>query len=501
MTDPTTWPPPGAVPVETHISTVWLTPDAAYKAKKPVRLVFLDFTTLAAREHFCHEELRLNARTAPSLYRDVLPVTMGPDGPVLDGPGPVVDWVVRMQRFPDDALLRVLALHGRLTGQHIDRAAASIAAFHTALPPLPPSAALPKDLRAWATENVAEILELASRQGSVTPGAMRALGAELDAQFAALAPWFAQRAAAGWLRECHGDLHLGNLIAWQDDVVAFDAIDFDASLRIIDPVADAAFLFMDLLAVVGSEAAWRFVSGWAEALGDVDGLRALRPVAAYRALVRAKVALLQDDAAGFARYWSVAAGLVAPAPPARLVLTTGLSGSGKSTLAGALAEAMGALRLRSDVERKRLFGLASTARPADRAAVYGAEATQRTYARLEAMARTLLSAGHRVVVDAAALRQAERQRFASLAAAHGLPFALVECEVAPGELESRLVARASRGDDPSDADTAVLQRQRLVAEPVPHDWAAIHHLVHNDGDEAALQQAARRVATHLEAAP
>jgi len=501
MTSPIPWPPAGAVSVETHISTVWLTDDCAYKAKKPVQLVFLDARSLAVREAFCHEELRLNGRTAPSLYRDVLPVTRDAAGTWLDGPGEVVDWVVRMRRFPDDALLAHAAAQGTLTDWQVDRAAAAIARFHGALPPLPAAALCAKSLRDWAAENVAEIVELVATQSVVTLHEVQHLGTTLDAQFAAMTDWQAMRVDAGWLREGHGDLHLGNLVQWEGDVQAFDAIDFDPSLRIIDVVADAAFCWMDLLAYGHERLAWRFLSAYVEAMGDVDGLRGLAPYAAYRALVRAKVALLRDDAADFARYWTVAARLVAAPPPAVLVLMTGRSGSGKSTVAQVLAEALGAVRVRSDVERKRLFGLAPTERPADRAAVYSADATARTYARLEALTAAALDAGHRVVVDAAALRQAEREGFAVLAAARGAAFAVVECVGSPSVLSARLTARGAQGTDPSDADVAVMQRQAAQLEPVPDAWAAVHHVLHNDGDVAAAQAAAARVAQHLLAAP
>jgi uncharacterized protein len=497
MTAPTPWPPADAVPVETHISTVWLTPAFAYKAKKPVRLVFVDGSTLAAREHFCREELRLNARTAPGLYLDVLPVTQEPDGTVLDGRGPVVDWAVQMRRFPAGALLAELADAGQLTAWHVDRAAAAIARFHAALPALPASAQCAKTLRAWAAENIAEILELVDRQPSVTSAEISALGAALDARYAAEAPWQAQRVADGWLREGHGDLHLGNLVVWGDDVLAFDAIDFDPSLRIIDPVADAAFCFMDLLAREQDALAWRFVSAWAEGLGDVGGLRGLWTATAYRALVRAKVALLMHDAAGFARYWRVAARAVSVRPAPLLVLTTGLSGSGKSTAAAMLAEQLGALRLRSDVERKRLHGLAPTDRPAPAQALYSAAATQRTYARLEELAAALLAAGQRVVVDAAALRQAERERFGVLAAAQGAAFALVECVAGAAVMAARLDARAAAGTDPSDADVSVLRRQQAAVEPVPASWAARHHVLRNDADPEALRHAVAALVTPL----
>ncbi len=492
------WPPPSARPVETHISTVWLTEAYAYKVKKPVHLVFLDARDLATRERFCREELRLNARTAPGLYLDVLPVTQDRAGVWLDGPGDTVDWVVRMHRFPDDALLAHHADAGTLTPDQIDGAAAAIARFHRAERPLPATAARPKTLRHWAAENVEEILELAGRQSTVDVGPMRSLGQRLDQRFAVEASWSAARTASGWLRECHGDLHLGNLIAWRGAVTAFDAIDFDASLRIIDPIADVAFTWMDLLARGYRGLAWRLLGGYLEELGSYDALVGLRTFAAYRALVRAKVALLLDDQSDFVRYWRVAEQLCGPVPAPALILMTGLSGSGKSTAAAMLAESLGAVRTRSDVERKRLFDLAPTARPTDRETLYGASASARTYERLASVARDALTAGFRVVVDAAALRQDERARFKSLAHALGVGFALVECVADPAQVSARMMARSAADTDASDADLAVRQQQGLTVEPVPASWSADHHVLRNDDDLQALRAAAERLAGRLE---
>lgn len=283
---------------DTHISTVLLVGDDAYKLKKPVRLAFLDFSTLAQRHHFVAEELRLNQRTAPGLYLDVLPV--------LDG-GQTIDWVLHMRRFPTQDVLAALADTGALQAQHIDALAAHVAAFHQRLPALPPDWHPHQPLAAWMLESCDEIATHPARPASLTPARLARLRTQLQLQLQQLAPWCQQRQRSGHVRECHGDLHLGNLVLWQGAVVAFDALEFNADLRCIDVMNDAAFAFMDLLARGQSALAWRFINAYIERTGDFDGLRGLPLFAAYRALVRAKVALLSGDApAVVEHYWALA---------------------------------------------------------------------------------------------------------------------------------------------------------------------------------------------------
>ena len=503
---------PGVVPevVQTHISTVILAGEAAYKLKKPVRLPFLDFSTLAQRHFFCEEELRINRRTAPQLYLDVLPVTGTLEAPVIGGQGAPVEWLLHMRRFDGAGEFKALATAGRLQAVQIDALAAHLAAFHLGLPPVDPVQAPDvtpvaevrdvlqaprKDAWHWAAASLDEIAADPLRPASCTPEAVAAVRAALGDQFTRLVPLIALRRAAGFERECHGDLHLGNLVDWQGTVLAFDAIEFDASLRCIDIVNDVAFTFMDLLAADLPALAWRFINAWAEATGDYEGLVLLRAFAAGRALVRAKVALLSGGhSAGFARYWALAERLVQPLPAPRLVLTMGLSGSGKSTVAQFLAEALGAVRVRSDVERKRLHGLAPTARPLPGSGLYARDATVRTYARLATLAEVLLAAGLPVVLDAAFLLQDEREALRQLALRLGVPFALVRCVAPDAVMRARIVARTQAGADPSDATPDVLDLQQRVQHPVPGDWAPVTHDVVNDGTLKALEDQVRALA-------
>jgi len=490
----------GAVQVvQTHISTVLLAGDFAYKLKRPVRLPFLDFSTLERRRHFLQEELRLNRRTAPELYLDLLPVTGHPGAPRLGGSGAAIDWVLRMRRFGPSGELRAMAEAGTLLPQHIDALADHLAAFHLSLPPC---AAMPgSSLHRWASDSLDEVAASPQRPANCMPADIEHLRQHLLPRLAAPHPSEAQRQHAGWVRECHGDLHLGNLVAWQDRVLAFDALEFDPALRHTDVVADLAFPFMDLLAHGLPALAWRLVNRHVEHTGDFEGLRLLPALAAYRALVRAKVALLAPGgAAEFQRYWPLSQRLLRDARP-RLVLVCGLSGSGKSTLALMLAQALGAVRLRSDVERKRLFGLPPTARPDPALGLYTPEATQRTYARLGELAHTLLGGGLSVVVDAAALRQHERDTLRDLALACGATFELVTCEAPAERLLARIQARQAANQDASDADPAVLALQQRVVEALPADWVTFSHRVDNSGDLDTLATQVQTLARQLQARP
>ena len=489
--------PPPAV-VRTHISTVILAGETAYKLKRPVRLPFLDFSLLSQRRFFLDEELRINRRTAPQLYRDVLPITGTDDAPVINGPGEPVEWLLRMHRFDAAGEFAVMARAGTLRAPHVEALAEHIAAFHGGLAALTteaPGALPPKDARQWTLENLDEIAAHPLRPAGCAAAEVAVLRRDLDRAFDEAQALIDRRRAQGFVREGHGDLHLGNIVLWKGEVFAFDAIEFDARLRCIDIVSDVAFTFMDLMAKGLRPLAWRFINTWAARTGDYEGLTLLPLYAAYRALVRAKVALLSGgDAQGFATYWTLAQDLARGPSCPRLVVTMGLSGSGKSTLARRLADELGAVWLRSDVERKRLHGLAPAERPSPGSNLYSAEATRRTYARLGTLAETLLAAGLPVVVDAACLRRDEREALRALAARLGVAFSLVVCTAEPGRLRERILVRQQAGTDPSDATPDVLALQQRVQEPLTPDEQRQAVQVVNDGPLQALEAQVARLA-------
>jgi uncharacterized protein len=467
---------PDCTLIETHISTLLLAGGFAYKLRKPLALPFLDFSTAAQRRHDCEEELRLNRRTAPQLYLDVRPVLGSINAPRIGEPDDSnnpIDWLLRMRRFDDEQLLDRLASRGALQAADVDALARTVAAFHTALPASPAAWGDPGSVRGWALANFDAL-------GADAPASLRDW---TEREFTRIAPRLALRRAQGRVREGHGDLHLGNLVMLDGVPTPFDAIEFNPALRHGDTMADAAFVFMDLRRHGLTCLAWRFASGYAEHGGDHDGLPLLPFFAVYRALVRAQVAALRarqagDEAAANAardamsRDLRVATELAAlqHATP-RLVMVGGLSGSGKSQVALTLLERLGAVRIRSDVERKRLAGMEADERPApeDLARLYGPAMTLRTYARLQTLARELLRAGLNVIVDAASLRRDERNAFRALAAAEGAAFSLVECTAPDAVLRERILRRMAVGHDASDATPQVLDFQLGIREATTAD--------------------------------
>jgi len=464
--------------LETHISYVLLAGDYAYKIKKPVNLGFLDFSTLAARRRCCEEELRLNRRTAPELYLAAVPITGSPSHPVLGGEGVAIEHAVLMRRFDQEGLLDRVARRGALAPPLVDAIARKVAAFHASVAVAGPDTSFgdPDAAAAPALANFDHIERLIGDSPDVPQ--LERLRAWTVREAERLVPAFEDRKRAGFVRECHGDLHLGNIALIDGAPTLFDCIEFNAGLRWIDVMNELAFLVMDLADRRLPELANRCLNVYLEETGDYAGLAVLRYYLVYRAMVRAKVACIrvhQPDLAAKAtarvedeyRGYLHLAERLAERGATALVLTHGLSGSGKTTVAGVLAGEIGAIRVRSDVERKRLFALPANARtgsPVGRG-LYDPEATRRTYARLAELARTVLAAGWPVIVDATFLHRAERAAFRSLGRDLAVPFALVSCTAPEAELRARIGAREQAGSDASEAGLAVLGRQLETQEP------------------------------------
>lgn len=467
--------------VETHISWVLLADDYAYKVKKPIRFGFLDFSTLELRQRYCEEELRINRRYSPELYLAVTPITGSPEQPRCPGPGPVIEYAVQMRRFPAMDLFDQRLATGRLASAHIVALAECLAHFHQSLP------ADRQDCIAYRCERLRQQVmdnfplirsQLQTVQDIIELQRLRAWTAS---QLEQLWPALLSRITGGQVRECHGDLHLGNIVWFAGQPKLFDGIEFDADLRWIDTMSEIAFPIMALERHGAHDLAYGFLNRYLELTGDYAGVAVLDFYRMYRAMVRAKIAILRlgqtmDAAtslrlADYRRYIAYGLALTQERRPL-LLITHGFSGSGKSRLAAQLAGPMAAIRIRSDIERKRL-AKGSTAN-GDRAVVtpelYGPAMTKRTYQRLLLTAQQLLATGQSVILDATFLRHADRLAAHAIVLDSGADFLILDVQAPIPLLKERIGQRNAEGADPSDATLAVLTNQMAWAEPLgPHE--------------------------------
>ena len=464
--------------IETHISWVLLAGRYAYKIKKALDLGFLDFTTLKARRFFCTEEIRLNRHLAPKIYLDVIPIGGDAEAPEL-GVQPAIEYAVRMRRFAAAHQMDRLLMRGKVLPRHMDSLAATLARFHGGLPAAEAGAAYGSAaaIHAAALQNFEQLQPLLKQPDDLN--AMAALRRVTETAYASCEKILEQRHAQGCIRECHGDLHLGNIALIGEEPVPFDGIEFNPALRWIDVMDEAAFLVMDFLHREQPGFAYRFLNAYLEATGDYGGVSVLRFYVAYRAAVRAKVSAIRASQPGMSKrdtadalatcrsYLALGEACLTQHRPA-LIITHGLPGSGKTTFAQAALERMQAIRIRSDVERKRLFGLAPSAdsRSSIGGGIYGADATRRTYARLHELARGLLMAGFPVIVDAAFLKQEERKQFRKLAQELKVPFAIASMQASQATLSARIAQRREEARDASEADIAVLETLQAAQEPL-----------------------------------
>lgn len=462
--------------LETHISWVLLAGEFAYKLKKNVNFGFLDFSSLDKRKHCCDEELRLNQRQAGDLYLEVIAIVGAIARPHLGGEGEALEYAVKMRRFDQSSLLDQRLQMGEITPADMNTLAHTLAAFHHSIDRADAHSTFGRaaDIERYTLENIAVVGPRLKNPADLKR--LAGYSRWLEDHHSRLTPLFEARRQQGFVRECHGDLHLGNITFSGGHFHFFDCIEFNADLRWVDIVSELAFLAMDLEARGHADFSRQLINHYFEVTGDYSGAALLPYYLAYRAMVRAKVAMLRwpqahDDAArqtleNSCRDYLCLAVRYANRQSAAVIITHGLSGSGKSTHTTSLVGQLGAIRLRSDVERKRLFARDIGAPSGVGHGLYTQETTRATYSHLLDKALSIVSAGLPVIIDATFLQGWQRDLFRLAASQRGIPFFILDFPAEIATLEQRIRQRQQQASDASDATIDVLHAQLRTHEPL-----------------------------------
>lgn len=493
--------------VQTHISVVFLAGDFVYKVKKPVRLSFLDFSTLELRRKYCEQEVRLNRRLAPDVYLDVVPITFQGGHLRFEGKGEVVEWAVKMRRLPHEATLESLVESGRIDSGQIEKLAERLAGFHAAAESSPHISSFGRfeSVARNIRENFIVAEPMVGRTISVA--VRNRLHDLTERALTERQNLMEARSARGVPRDTHGDLHLDHVYFFSGqaaprDLVIVDCIEFNERFRYTDPIADMAFLAMDLQFHGRWDLADAFCETYFNCSGDDEGRTLLPLYISYRAAVRGKVDGLQLSepeipeaarAAALVRahgHWLLSLCSL-EAPPRRpcVILVGGLPGTGKSSVAKRLADRAGFHVIRTDVVRKELAGLSSTtpSPAAIESGLYTPEWTVRTYAECRARAERSLFDGERVLIDATFMEEQHRGGFLRLARDWGVHGLMFVCDAPPAIVRARLAARTG---DASDADWSVYQSvARRWEKPRPETVGRVNLLDTGASTESAVEQA------------
>ena len=463
--------------IETHISWVILTGKYAYKIKKPVNFGFLDFSTLEKRKKFCEQELTLNRKLASEIYLDVVSINNSAHNPIISSNGKAVEYAVKMRQFPQSAQLDNRLTAGKLTLKNIDAIAQMIAHFHGTTEIADSSMNFGNSIivNHAVEENFLQIRQHLHTHDYETR--LTALSQWSETEEKKLQNTFTQRKSDGFIRQCHGDMHLRNMLWLHDKPMAFDCIEFNPELSWIDVISEIAFLVMDCQYRQQPQLANRFLNSYLEATGDYKGIEVLPYYLCYRAMVRAKVNILRYEQAGisneekqkavveFESYIDLATSYTQP-KATRLIIMRGMSASGKSTISQQLVDTLGIIRIRSDVERKRLFGVTTNSQNNIDSGIYSAQASEKTYDKLAKLAASIINAGYSVIIDAAFLKYKQRQVFQQLAEHLNISFVILEILASAETLRQRI---KQRKNDISDADLNVLNHQLESHQPLHQD--------------------------------
>jgi len=465
--------------IQTHISWVFLTGEYAYKIKKPMDFGFLNFTELSQRQHFCEQEIQLNKRLADQVYLQTVKITGTEEHPVFNSDGEAIEYAVKMRQFDQSNLIDKLLSDGRLEDSQIDEIADQVADFHQSINTVTEDSELGSaaSVNAPVIQNFDQLDPLIKQADAREQlGRLRSWS---EKEFSKLEDILKQRKNNGFIRECHGDMHLGNMALINNKVTIFDGIEFNDEFRWIDVMSEVAFLVMDLIDRGASNFAYRFLNRYLEQTGDYEGLRVLRFYLVYRAMVRAKIAsftLLTPDLPAdqvektmqqYQSYTNLAESFTEDKKPT-LYITHGVSGSGKTTVSQKLLESDSLIRLRSDIERKRLFNIAAndSSRSLPDAGIYTTDAGQKTYQQLQKFAKLLLEQSFNVIVDATFLESDFRLMFQELAMDLPANYSIIELEADKATLEQRILVRQQSDENASEADLTILEKQLSSYQPL-----------------------------------
>ena len=469
--------------IETHISWIILTGDFAYKIKKPIQFSFVDFSTLEKRKYYCYEEIRLNSRLAPDLYLGVVAITGDLKNPSFKDSGEAIEFAVKMRQFPQESMLSHLSSQNLLRKAHIIEMAGEVADFHTRIDAAPKESEFgePGSVHHWVKDNFAQIESRLENKKDFT--LLEKIKDWTEREYRKIYPQLQKRRSLGYVKECHGDMHLGNMVLIEEKVTIFDCIDFNEQLRWIDVISEVAFVVMDLHDRKHPEYAYQFLSLYLQQTGDYLGLTVFSYYFIYRAMVRAKVAILrmaQNNVTEaqiahiqkeFNSYLELASHYIEKRK-ATLIITHGLSGSGKSTIAELLVGPLGGVQIRSDIERKRLYGYSAVEKTTSgiNKNIYTKQSSKETYNQLAKFTKCVIDAGCSVIVDACFLKKEQRDKFRELALELQVPFIIIEFTATADTLRQRVMTRgAKKVKDPSEADINVLNYQLSNYFPIEDD--------------------------------
>jgi uncharacterized protein len=459
--------------LQTHLSWVILTGKVAYKIKKPLNLGFNDFTTLEKRKFYCEREVLYNAALAKNIYIGVIPITGTLEEPVLEGAGTPIEYAVKMHEFPQASLFSSLIKQNKITGDHIKDLSLQVANFHQHAPALDKLSTKGDPDFSLMQANFTSVKSLKIGQHLLEDIATIEKWAKEI--FQKLFPVLKERKNAGFIRACHGDLHLNNIVMQEEKGIIFDCIEFNEDLRWIDVINEIAFLAMDLDFHQRSDLATLFINYYFEQTGDYLGARCLNFFQCYRAMVRAKITAIEFEQSPtqllvdlFTKYVTLAKHYTDPKEP-KLYVTVGVSGSGKTIYTENLLKQIPAIRLRTDVIRKQISSHLANQ--------YTAESIKTNYLYLKDIAKALLEFKLNVIIDATCLKHWQRQIFVDLAYRLHVHLQLLLFEAPCDILEHRITERLKRHEDASDATKEVLALQLASLEPLTESEREIGCLI------------------------